>query len=60
MLPPIRRRAIQWPARSSRRCASSPGADAIEDVEAKARELLAQAQASRGSGGDLAYDDTKA
>ncbi|MEU8863173.1 SDR family oxidoreductase [Streptomyces umbrinus] len=34
------------------------GADAIEGVEAKARELLAQAQASRELGGDLAYDDT--
>ena len=33
------------------------GADAIEGVEAKARELLAQAQASRELGGDLAYDD---
>ncbi|MFC5831488.1 SDR family oxidoreductase [Nonomuraea insulae] len=31
------------------------GADAIEGVEAKARELLAQAQASRDLGGDLAY-----
>lgn len=34
------------------------GADAIEGVEAKARELLAQAQASRELGGNLAYDDT--
>ncbi|MFD3307771.1 SDR family oxidoreductase [Streptomyces sp. NPDC058694] len=34
------------------------GADAIEGVEAKARELLAQAQASRELGGDLDYDDT--
>ncbi|MGW2051794.1 SDR family oxidoreductase [Streptomyces sp. NPDC001858] len=33
------------------------GADAIEGVEAKARELLAQAQASRQLGADLAYDD---
>lgn len=33
------------------------GADAIEGVEAKARELLAQAQASRELGADLAYDD---
>ncbi|MCX4559018.1 SDR family oxidoreductase [Streptomyces phaeochromogenes] len=33
------------------------GADAIEGVEAKARELLAQAQASRELGGDLAYDE---
>lgn len=32
------------------------GADAIEGVEAKARELLAQAQASRALGGNLAYD----
>ncbi|MFJ4783669.1 SDR family oxidoreductase [Streptomyces sp. NPDC088794] len=32
------------------------GADAIQGVEAKARELLAQAQASRELGGDLAYD----
>ncbi|MET8330220.1 SDR family oxidoreductase [Streptomyces sp. NPDC005181] len=31
------------------------GADAIQGVEAKARELLAQAQASRELGGDLAY-----
>ncbi|MFI1396053.1 SDR family oxidoreductase [Streptomyces sp. NPDC020681] len=36
------------------------GADAIDGVEAKARELLAQAQASRELGGDLAYDDTTA
>jgi len=36
------------------------GADAIEGVEAKARELLAQAQASRELGGDLAYDDATA
>jgi NAD(P)-dependent dehydrogenase (short-subunit alcohol dehydrogenase family) len=36
------------------------GADAIAAVEAKARELLAQAQASRELGGDLAYDDTAA
>ncbi|MGI3204461.1 SDR family oxidoreductase [Streptomyces sp. GLT-R25] len=33
------------------------GADAIEGVEAKARELLAQAQASRELDGDLAYDE---
>lgn len=36
------------------------GADAMEGVEAKARELLAQAQASRELGGNLAYDDTTA
>jgi NAD(P)-dependent dehydrogenase (short-subunit alcohol dehydrogenase family) len=36
------------------------GADAIEGVEAKARELLAQAQASRVLGSDLAYDDINA
>ncbi|MFF2935111.1 SDR family oxidoreductase [Streptomyces mirabilis] len=36
------------------------GADAIEGVEAKAKELLAQAQASRELGGNLAYDDTTA
>ncbi|WP_210585043.1 SDR family oxidoreductase [Streptomyces sp. GESEQ-35] len=36
------------------------GADAIEGIEAKARELLAQAQASRELGGKLAYDDTTA
>ncbi|GAA2680658.1 SDR family oxidoreductase [Nonomuraea recticatena] len=36
------------------------GADAIEAVQAKAQELLAQAEASRGLGGDLAYDDTHA
>ncbi|MCX4460276.1 SDR family oxidoreductase (plasmid) [Streptomyces sp. NBC_01340] len=36
------------------------GADAIEGVEAKARELLAQAQASRQLGGDLAYGDDNA
>ena len=33
------------------------GSDAIESVEAKAGELLAQARASRELGGDLAYDD---
>jgi NAD(P)-dependent dehydrogenase (short-subunit alcohol dehydrogenase family) len=33
------------------------GADAIAGVEAKARELLAQASASRALGGDLAHDD---
>ncbi|MGW2960853.1 SDR family oxidoreductase [Streptomyces sp. NPDC001220] len=36
------------------------GADAIRGVEAKARELLAQAQASRVLGDDLAYDDANA
>jgi len=37
------------------------GADAIEAAEAKARELLTQAQASRELGGeDLAYADTNA
>ncbi|MEV6424520.1 SDR family oxidoreductase [Streptomyces sp. NPDC051662] len=36
------------------------GADAIEGVTAKARELLAQAEASRELGGDLGYDDTHA
>ncbi|MEU4332904.1 SDR family oxidoreductase [Nonomuraea dietziae] len=36
------------------------GADAIEAVQAKAQELLAQAEASRELGGDLAYDDTHA
>jgi NAD(P)-dependent dehydrogenase (short-subunit alcohol dehydrogenase family) len=36
------------------------GADAIEAVEGKAKELLAQAQASRELGGDLAHDDTNA
>lgn len=36
------------------------GADAIEGVEAKARELLAQAEASRELGADLAYDDASA
>ncbi|WP_406436986.1 SDR family oxidoreductase [Streptomyces sp. NBC_01613] len=36
------------------------GADAIEGVEAKARELLAQAEASRELGGNLGYDDTSA
>jgi NAD(P)-dependent dehydrogenase (short-subunit alcohol dehydrogenase family) len=34
------------------------GADAIEGVSAKARELLAQAEASRELGGNLAYDPT--
>lgn len=34
------------------------GADAIEGVEAKANELLAQAEASRELGANLAYDDT--
>ncbi|MFJ4715836.1 SDR family oxidoreductase [Streptomyces sp. NPDC088785] len=33
------------------------GADAIEAVTLKARELLAQAEASRALGGDLAHDD---
>ncbi|MDH6630530.1 NAD(P)-dependent dehydrogenase (short-subunit alcohol dehydrogenase family) [Streptomyces sp. LBL] len=36
------------------------GADAIEGVKAKAQELLAQAEASRELGSDLAYDDTNA
>ncbi len=36
------------------------GADAIEGVQAKAQELLAQAEASRELGGDLGYDDTSA
>ncbi|MFJ2173006.1 SDR family oxidoreductase [Streptomyces sp. NPDC087851] len=36
------------------------GADAIEGVTAKARELLAQAEGSRELGGDLGYDDTHA
>ncbi len=36
------------------------GADAIEAVEAKAKELLAQAEASRELGGNLAYDNTNA
>ncbi|WP_329577685.1 SDR family oxidoreductase [Streptomyces sp. NBC_01361] len=36
------------------------GADAIEGVEAKARELLAQAQASRELGGNLGHDDVSA
>ncbi len=36
------------------------GADAIEAIEAKAKELLAQAEASRELGGNLAYDDTNA
>lgn len=34
------------------------GADAIAGVESKAKELLAQAEASRELGGNLAYDDT--
>ncbi|MEV8531815.1 SDR family oxidoreductase [Streptomyces sp. NPDC051211] len=34
------------------------GADAIEGVKAKARELLAQAEASRELGGNLGHDDT--
>jgi NAD(P)-dependent dehydrogenase (short-subunit alcohol dehydrogenase family) len=34
------------------------GADAIEGVRAKAQELLAQAEASRALGGNLALDDT--
>ncbi|WP_371579529.1 hypothetical protein [Streptomyces sp. NBC_01314] len=33
-------------------------ADAIQGVEAKARELLAQAEASRELGANLAHDDT--
>jgi len=36
------------------------GADAIAGVEAKAKELLAQAEASRALGGDLAHDDANA
>ncbi|WP_371579544.1 SDR family oxidoreductase [Streptomyces sp. NBC_01314] len=36
------------------------GADAIEGVTAKARELLAQAEASRELGANLAHDDTNA
>jgi NAD(P)-dependent dehydrogenase (short-subunit alcohol dehydrogenase family) len=36
------------------------GADAIEGVSAKARELLAQAEASRELGGNLGHDDTNA
>ncbi|MFF7859322.1 SDR family NAD(P)-dependent oxidoreductase [Streptomyces sp. NPDC007904] len=36
------------------------GADAIEGVTAKAQELLAQAEASRELGGNLAHDDTNA
>jgi NAD(P)-dependent dehydrogenase (short-subunit alcohol dehydrogenase family) len=36
------------------------GADAIAGAEAKAKELLAQADASRELGGDLAYDDANA
>ncbi|MFJ2094712.1 SDR family oxidoreductase [Streptomyces sp. NPDC087901] len=36
------------------------GADAIEGVEAKAQELLAQAQASRELGGNLGHDDATA
>ncbi|WP_405994860.1 SDR family oxidoreductase [Streptomyces sp. NBC_00986] len=36
------------------------GADAIEGVQAKARELLAQAEASRELGGDLGHDDISA
>jgi NAD(P)-dependent dehydrogenase (short-subunit alcohol dehydrogenase family) len=36
------------------------GADAIEAVEAKAKQLLAQADASRNLGGDLAYDTATA
>jgi ATP-dependent 26S proteasome regulatory subunit len=33
------------------------GADAIVGAEAKGKELLAQAEASRALGSDLAYDD---
>ncbi|QCD58743.1 SDR family oxidoreductase [Streptomyces hawaiiensis] len=36
------------------------GADAIEGVSAKARELLAQVEASRELGGNLGHDDTNA
>ena len=36
------------------------GADAIAGVEAKAKELLAQAQASRALGADLAHNDANA
>jgi hypothetical protein len=36
------------------------GADAIAGVEAKAKELLAQADASRALGANLAHDDANA
>jgi hypothetical protein len=36
------------------------GADAIGGVKAKAQELLAQAEASRELGGNLAYEDSNA
>jgi hypothetical protein len=36
------------------------GADAIEGAKAKAKDLLAQAEASRELGGNLAHDDTQA
>jgi hypothetical protein len=36
------------------------GADAIEAAQAKSRELLAQADASRELGGNLTYDHTRA
>jgi NAD(P)-dependent dehydrogenase (short-subunit alcohol dehydrogenase family) len=36
------------------------GADAIEAAQTKARDLLAQAEASRPLGGNLAHDDTAA
>jgi NAD(P)-dependent dehydrogenase (short-subunit alcohol dehydrogenase family) len=36
------------------------GADAIEGVKAKAQKLLAQAEASRELGGNLAYEDSNA
>ncbi|MGW0945413.1 SDR family oxidoreductase [Streptomyces sp. NPDC002623] len=36
------------------------GADAIQGVQAKANELLAQAEASRALGNNLAHDDTNA
>ena len=35
-----------------------PGADAIAVVEAKAKEVLKQAESCRELGGDLAHDDT--
>ena len=40
--------------------AGADAIEAVEAVEAKAKELLAQAEASRELGGNLAYDGTGA
>ncbi|WP_405855575.1 hypothetical protein OG407_05645 [Streptomyces sp. NBC_01515] len=49
--------AIWHPSRAPTRVAAESWA---EGVKAKAQELLAQAEASREHGGDLAYEDSNA